>query len=418
MNLSYITRDFWAGAEETNVPRALAEAFVQRGHHVTVFSPKPDLRHGVHFGSENGIHTYGIPLERRFPALYLLDKALKPHAEERKFASDLWSLSRFLRSHQDVDVHLVDDPYPYGILMSLAARRYPSKWMLSLHSHWGLDTVEYPYKRQRSRFVLGCIRKAFRSATIIRANSFLAADRILKQSTKVAGIVVVPVNLGYTPSFSENEILQRKQRLQSELRKRFFFSEDRLIVSACRLDPVKGLDVFIRAAARVRQEYGEDVRFIIAGKSRHISGLGEYGDYLQRLTTDLGMADKITFTGHFPNQDMQTLLAGANINVVASYIDMLNMVVPEAGCVLTPSVVTRNSGISHWVEKYRSGIVVPTNAPEDLARAVMEILSDPAKERAMGRAALLLAENFTPDAVAQKIEQLLRQTLEVRRQHP
>jgi len=418
MNLSYITGNFWADAEETGVQRAFAEAFVRRGHRLTVFSPKPDLRRGVHIGSENGIHTYGIPRERRFPALYFLDKALKPAAEERKLVSDLWSLTRFLRTHRDVDIHMVDDPYPYGFLMALAARRYPSKWMLSLHSHWGLDTAEYPHKRQRSRFVLKCIQKAFRSATIIRANSYMAADRILKQSGEVPGIEVVPVNLGYRPSSSVSELLQKKQRLQSELRERFSFSENRLIMTACRLDPVKGLDVFIKAAARVRHGYGENIRFFIAGKSRHVSGLGEYGDYLQRLSTDLGMADKITFIGHFPSQDVRWLLAGADINVVASYIDMLNMVVPEAGSVLTPSVVTRNSGISHWVEKYRSGIVVPANAPDDLARAIMEILNDPTKERAMGRAAFCLVEEFTPDAVAERIERLLRQSPESRQQQP
>ena len=413
MNLSYITGDFWASVEETSLQRAFAEALVRRGHQVTVFSPKSGLRRGVHSGMEHGVHTYGIPRDRRFPALYFLDKALKRPAEERKLASDLWSLFRFLGTHRDVDAHLVDDPYPYGFLMALAARRYASKWMLSLHSHWGLDTVKYPHKKRRSSFVAGCIRKAIRSATIIRANSFLAAGQLRKHPYGISRVEIVPVNLGYRPSFSEAETRRKKQRLQSELRERFFFSESKLVVSACRLDPVKGLDVFIKAASRIRGTYGENVRFAIAGKSRRIPGLGEYGDYLHRLAMDLGMADKITFIGHFPNEHIRSLLAGANVNVASSHIDMLNMVVPEAGSVLTPSVVTRTSGISHWVEKYRAGIVVRENAPDDLARSIVEILSDPAKERTMGRAAFCLAENFTPDAVAEKIEGLVRRMLEV-----
>ena len=94
MNLSYITGDFWASAKETSLQRAFAEALVRRGHRVTVFSPKPGLRRGVHLGTERGVRAYGIPKEGRFPALYLLDKLVKRPAEERKLASDLWSLFR------------------------------------------------------------------------------------------------------------------------------------------------------------------------------------------------------------------------------------------------------------------------------------------------------------------------------------
>jgi glycosyltransferase involved in cell wall biosynthesis len=82
-------------------------------------------------------------------------------------------------------------------------------------------------------------------------------------------------------------------------------------------------------------------------------------------------------------------------------------VVVEAMASGRPVVATDGGGIRETVVHGVTGLLVPLNQPVGMANAIKQLLRDPEKARAMGRAgAERVRANFTVDHTARKVEQI------------
>ncbi len=163
-----------------------------------------------------------------------------------------------------------------------------------------------------------------------------------------------------------------------------------------RINWKKGLDRLLAAFARV-----DDARLVIAGNDDD-----QYRPALEARAQQLGLADRVTFTGPVHGASKAALLTGAQLLVLPSYSENFGNVVLEAMAAGRAVVVTPEVGLAPVVASIGAGLVAD-GGPESLSRAMATLLRDPAQRLAMGkRGEQAVAERFSWPTVAAQMEAL------------
>lgn len=142
----------------------------------------------------------------------------------------------------------------------------------------------------------------------------------------------------------------------------------------------KGPDTFIRAAAAVSRKIPE-ARFLLVGDA--IFGEQSYVEELKNLADELGLGEKLVFTGF--RSDIPEIMASADIIVHASILpDPLPTVLLEAMAQSKPVIGARAGGVPEIIEEGVTGIVFAPGNVSRLAEAMEQLLGDREKAASMG----------------------------------
>jgi len=140
------------------------------------------------------------------------------------------------------------------------------------------------------------------------------------------------------------------------------------LISARLLEPLYAVENTIRAFVDLQRE--------IPGGELHIYGSGQSARALRRLAQDLGV-EGIHFHGAVPHATMPQVFSGGGILVNSSRIDNMPHVMIEAFAAGLPIVSTDAGGIPYIVEHERTGLLVPVDRPDAMARAILRLLREP-----------------------------------------
>jgi glycosyltransferase involved in cell wall biosynthesis len=165
----------------------------------------------------------------------------------------------------------------------------------------------------------------------------------------------------------------------------------------------KGHRYFLEAARDVLRARPE-ARFLIVGE-----GVGL--DAVRRQVGALGLEPHVTMTGF--RRDIPEVMAALDVLVLPSIrSEALPQVIPQALAVGTPVVGTTVGGTPEVVRDGETGRLVPPADSRALAGAILELLADPARARAMGRAGQAWARaHYTLDATMGRTTAVYREIL-------
>jgi glycosyltransferase involved in cell wall biosynthesis len=165
----------------------------------------------------------------------------------------------------------------------------------------------------------------------------------------------------------------------------------------------KGHNVFLEAAREVLRAR-PDARFLIVG-----DGVGF--DEVRRRVGDLGLDAAVTLTGF--RRDIPEVMAALDVLVLPSIrSEATSQVIPQALLVGTPVVASTVGGNPELVRDGETGRLVPPGDAGALARAILELLGDPARARALARAGQALArERGSLDASMARTTAVYRELL-------
>ncbi|HSN22228.1 MAG TPA: glycosyltransferase [Usitatibacter sp.] len=167
-----------------------------------------------------------------------------------------------------------------------------------------------------------------------------------------------------------------------------------------RLDPIKGADVLLRAAARLDPGSFE----------LRICGRGDalYSRQLARLAEELGVGASVTFTGEVVGERKEEMLRWADLLVMPSHRESFGIVVLEALSRGVPVLASRHAPWSA-LEAVGCGASVDP-APEALASAIRSIRA--ADLPAMGeRGRRWVAREFSWSSIADRMAAVYRELL-------
>jgi glycosyltransferase involved in cell wall biosynthesis len=174
-------------------------------------------------------------------------------------------------------------------------------------------------------------------------------------------------------------------------------------VQASRLIAKKGLHTSLRAFAEFARKFPR-ARFTIAGEGPLL------GD-LRAFAAELGVAEKVAFTGFLSQADLQRLYAGSHLFLHPSELgpDGDQEGIPnsmlEAMAGGLPVLATRHGGIPEAVEDARTGLLVEERDHAALAAAMLRLAESPTLYRAMSRAAsATVRDHFDIDQQARVLE--------------
>jgi glycosyltransferase involved in cell wall biosynthesis len=147
-----------------------------------------------------------------------------------------------------------------------------------------------------------------------------------------------------------------------------------VIGTACRLEPIKGLNYLIEALAAINSEFA-DVRLEIAG-------VGRLQSSLEQESRQLGISGLVSFIGW--RDDLSSVMAGWDIFVLPSLDEGFPIAALEAMAAGLPLVASAVGGLCELVQDGKTGRLVRAAAPAELAMRLRELILDSRKRQAMG----------------------------------
>jgi glycosyltransferase involved in cell wall biosynthesis len=153
-------------------------------------------------------------------------------------------------------------------------------------------------------------------------------------------------------------------------------ADDVVLGCISRFDPIKRLEVLL---ATVQRLVGRLPRVTLL-----LVGAGTEEDRIRRLTFDMGLQDRVIFTGFLENP--ARVYPALDLYVTASQKEGLPLSLVEAMCAGLAVVATDVPGHRDVVIHGETGLLVPPNDSAALADAIAELITDPDRRKAMGEA--------------------------------
>jgi glycosyltransferase involved in cell wall biosynthesis len=246
--------------------------------------------------------------------------------------------------------------------------------------------------RSRSQeFVEGL---AFRRASAVIANSDAVKDLLLDKGLPRAKIhsIYNGVDItGFTASKNGSgfpSVLPREKRIIT-------------LVANLRHN-VKNVPMFLRTAGRVTEKM-PDTHFAIAGE-------GELADGLKQLASDMGISQNVTFLGRCA--DVPALLSASFACVLTSSAEGFSNSILEYMASGKPVVATRVGGAAEAVVDGETGFLVEPNDSEQMARLLIDLITDPARAALFGeQGRMRVTKFFSPETQLQKTMDLYTELL-------
>jgi glycosyltransferase involved in cell wall biosynthesis len=162
------------------------------------------------------------------------------------------------------------------------------------------------------------------------------------------------------------------------------------IVFSGRLHKWKGVYELLEVFSLLAHDYPQwDLHFVGDGPAR--VGLHE-------RVRDKGLQERVVFWGRRPHDQAVRIVAGAEVFVLPSYIEVFPISLLEAMALGVPAIATDVGGVKDYmIEDGVTGLLIPPKDPKALRRALARLASSPELRRSLGENGQELVKNLTFD---------------------
>ncbi len=321
----------------------LAAGLVERGHEVHVVAPAASRKHGtwkeVHEGQEMTAHRlhswrwyphdwlrFALPWRIKQNSARILDE-VKPDVVH-------------FQSHIVVGRGLSVEAEKRGIRI-VGTNHFMPENMLEftmIPKAWQEWAVGLAWK---------AARRTFSRAESVTTPTRRAAE-FLERYTGLSGVHAISCGIDahkYSPNWEPR-------------------TENR-IVFVGRVTGEKQIDVLLRAATLLPAELDAKLEIV---------GGGDQLKNLQHLAAELGIADRVTFTGRVTDEQLRDAYHRASVLAMPSIAELQSIVTMEAMASALPVVAANAMALPHLVHDGENGYLFEPSNPEDLAAKLRTVL--------------------------------------------
>ena len=172
-----------------------------------------------------------------------------------------------------------------------------------------------------------------------------------------------PEKVGVVPCGVNLDLFRPVER--TEARRRLGLADEKVLLFVGRLDPLKGIDLLLKALPLLPERQG--LRLVIIGGDKHSQS---EVDRLRGLAAKLGITESVTFQGLVKHHRLPEYYSAADVCVVPSYYESFGLVALESLACGTPVVASDVGDLKNIIRQGETGFVVPENTPQRLADAI------------------------------------------------
>ncbi len=166
---------------------------------------------------------------------------------------------------------------------------------------------------------------------------------------------------------------------------------ERIVLYFGRITMQKGPEYFVRAAKRVL-EVEKNVRFVVAGS-------GDQATAMIEMAAEMGIGNRMTFTGFLRGKDIQRVFAMADLYVMPSVSEPFGIAPLEAMGHRVPVIISKNSGVS---EVLTHALKVNFWDVDDMANKIVAVLRHPPLRAELRDRGLFEVRGITWDGAAKR----------------
>jgi len=330
----------------------VAKKLINEGIHTVVLFPRQESNNFVSLLEKNKINYKQLSISR-------LSKNYKSIFKYIIYSVfEIYNISKFIKSNNFDIAHISGGSWQFkGIIGAKLA---------GVKSIWYLNDTYVPFIFRKSFYFLNRLSDGFMYASK-RTEKYY---KPLIAKNKYEFLVPPPVDTSKFDPFKKFEISDKiNNRFNNKL----------IIGTVSNINPVKGLETFIRSSALLNQKY-DNIYFIIIGAI--IKSQKKYYQSLIALANSKNIKNIFFFS---KEKDVRYLLNKFDIFVCSSNFEAGTMTVREAMSFSKPIISTDVGDVSTFITNNYNGFVVPKKDSNQMANKISHLLDDKEKRKIFGR---------------------------------
>jgi len=248
----------------------------------------------------------------------------------------------------------------YGTMARLSGLPY-------ILSVWGSDVLLFP---KISRFHHYLVKLNIEKAEHICSTSHAMAQSVREISNKIQDISITPFGVDTIKFYPYGNSVTNC---------------DELIIGTVKsLEYTYGIDVLLRSVSCVikalEQEQTEQackIKILLVGD-------GSDRKILEKLSSELGIANRVTFVGKVAHEMVVEYYNKLDVYVAISRSESFGVSVLEASACGVPVVISNVGGLPEVVVKDVTGLIVPSESIEEAASAILKLVNSMSLRKRMG----------------------------------
>jgi glycogen synthase len=295
-------------------------------------------------------------------------------------------------------------------------------WGARHAAEWGVPLIANPHGMEEFKIADPLKRLAYTPFRAWLRAGYRAADRVIATDHSMVDEVVSLLGIDrekvvVLPNGVDiDEIKQLVSRaVQGELAARWSIASPRSDkirgISVGRMEANKGFEHLLRALALVKwepraEDAGRRWRWFFVGE-------GSLRRHLQEVAANLGLSERVVFTGKLDETELHSLYALCNLFAHPTLYEGSSLVTLEAMAHALPVVASAVGGIPDKVIEGTTGFLLQPGDEHALAQKITWMAAHPQERAEMGyRGALRAAERFSWPVVAAQTEDLFNMLLD------
>jgi D-inositol-3-phosphate glycosyltransferase len=184
-----------------------------------------------------------------------------------------------------------------------------------------------------------------------------------------------------------------------------------IVLFVGRITKAKGLRILVKAIARVKNKFNEEMKLIVIGGDvsgvMHSKAESKEKKRLKRLIKKLDLEEDVIFLGSVERERLPYFYSIADVCVVPSLYESFGLVAVEAMSCGTPVIASKVGGLTHTVRDGYSGLHFLPGRSDHLAKAILKLITDAEKMDEIGiNARLRTAREFGLEKTVKQIKDL------------
>ncbi len=298
-----------------------------------------------------------------------------------------------------LDVIHTHHPFLLGQTAAIKARDHNLPLVFTFHTQYQEYTHYIPIPQEQvqeflKNTVMNWLREFMRKCQHIVIPSESMRSILVDEYGLVDRFTVIPTGIDLNPYKAANG---------SALRAEWGWHDDQIIISAGRLAEEKNWATLLHAFA-LAQKSQPNIRLVLVGD-------GPQADALRQLAGELGVGERVLFTGKVPFGEMPNYLKAADLFAFASVTETQGLVTLEAMAAGLPVVAVSASGTRDILENGKQGFMVENDA-QDLANGIIRLVENPSFMSRFKSAALRKSRTFDHQRLAKRMLKVYEQAIQ------